>query len=395
MRKCLFYCLLFVIAFHPLLSNGQQSNNSTVKVYYRHLNQNHMTPYIDYEGRYRISANEAENVNHYCFTYKNHRLASIEETGTDYSWIMHPLLFIGSKNIKFTYSPGKRIARYYDEQGTPAPNYKGVYMEETLYNKKGQKTNLKYYDYKGHPMEGVWNISEYKWIYKDSLVIEYRKNLKGDLVDVSPYFPFRISGFCIDLVQHCITHYDLDKNLHIINSPEGIAYYEDKENVEGDQLYWEYYDSLRTMKHPYGYDRGVNQYDKKGNLERINFYVGEKLVSYRAFTYDSKGSIKSYLSVWNGSEQKISSANDILNFTVPGQVKPSLIDTVSHIIKVYVPEATDLSYIVPRIEASQGAFVYPASNIPVDFTRGNVNYEVIAQNTTYRKVWTVAIEKLK
>ena len=149
------------------------------------------------------------------------------------------------------------------------------------------------------------------------------------------------------------------------------------------------------MKHPYGYDRGVNQYDKKGNLERINFYVGEKLVSYRAFTYDPKGSIKSYLSVWNGSEQKISSANDILSFTVPGQVKPSLIDTVSHIIKVYVPEAIDLSYIVPRIDASQGAFVYPASNIPVDFTRGNVNYEVIAQNTTYSKVWTVAIEKLK
>jgi hypothetical protein len=381
------------MTFYPLLSKGQQSNSSTVKVFYRHLNLNHMTPYFDYQGRYKISAKEAKNVNHYCFTYVKNKLLSIEETGTDYSWLIHPLLFVGANKIKYSYLPGKRIARYYDESDNPTPNYKGIYVEETLYNKKGQKTALKYYDYKGHPMQSIWNISQYQWVYSDSLVIEYRKNLKSDLVDVSPYFPFRISGFRIDPIQHTVIHYNLDQNLRTINSSQGIAYYKDREDAHGDQLDWEYYDSKSTMIHPYGYDRGENAFDINGNLERINFYVGKSLMGYRSFTYDSKGGIKSSVSVWNGSNQQMSSGSDILSFSVNGQAKPSFIDTIAHVIKIYVPKNSDQSYIVPQINISQGAVVHPASNVPVDFSKGSLKYEVIAQNTTHKKVWTVEIEK--
>jgi len=391
MKRCFIYCFLLAFILCPLFANTKTQNKGDFKIYYRQINLNHMSPYFDYEGRYKIPAQLAKGVNHFCFTYKNNKLVSIQEIGTHYSWLIHPLLLIGANKIEYSYSAGKRIAKYYDANGKPTPNYKGIYVEETLYNKNGRKTGLKYFDYKGKPMQGIWNISEYHWQYNDSLVIETRKDLQGDSVDVSPYFPFRISGFEIDPVKHTVVQYNLDKNLHVINSSQGIAYYRDKENDRKDQLFWDYYDAKGMKIHPYGYNKGENIFDKNGYLCRINFCIGNDIPGYDIFIYNKNGNVVSYKSVWNGTEQKVATGDNIIDVKVAGEVKPAFIDTVSHAIKIYVPKGSDISYIKPHIRISQGAVVHPASDIPVDFSNGAVKYEVIAQNTVFSKTWNIEV----
>lgn len=391
--KKFWFCfgLLLITTFIMVPVNGQVQKG-TKKLYYLHLKLNHMSPYFDYIGHYPITALEAKKVNHYCFTYYKNKLVSIQEKGTDYCWAIHPLLFMGAEKVCYTYYPGKRIARYFNAQGEPSPNYKGVYVEETTFNKKGQKVSLKYYDYKGKPMQGVWNVAEYDWGYRDSLVIEHRKNVKGDFVDVSPYFPFRVSGFRIDPVKHTIAHYNLDKDYNIVNSSQGIACYKDQENAQGDQLNWKYYDSKGTLISPYGYSEGENIFDHNGYVVKMNFYVGTKVVGTRSFQYNDKGSVKTSTNVWNGVKQISSSDANILVFSIKNQ-KASAIDTLRHTIKIVVPKGTDLSYIVPVISVPAGAACHPASGIPVDFSKGSVKYNVIAGNIVHNQDWIVTVKE--
>jgi hypothetical protein len=143
--------------------------------------------------------------------------------------------------------------------------------------------------------------------------------------------------------------------------------------------------------HPYGYNKGENIFDKNGYLCRINFCIGNDIPGYDVFTYNKRGNVVSYKSVWNSTEQKTATGDDIMNVKVTGQLKPTFIDTVSHTIKIYVPKGSDISYIIPQIRISQGAVVHPASNIPVDFSNGAVEYEVIAQNTVFSKTWKIEV----
>lgn len=391
--KKFWFCLsiLFVTSFILFPVKGQEKNGIK-KLYYRHLKLNHMSPYFDYIGHYPITAQEAKKVNHYCFTYSKNKLVSIEEKGTDYCWMVHPLLFMGAEKVCYTYTSGKRTARYFDEQGKPTPNYKGIYVEVTAYNKKGQKVSLKYFDYQGKPMQGVWNVAEYDWDYRDSLVVEHRKNVNGDFVDVSPYFPFRVSGFRIDPVKHTIAHYDLDENYKIINSPQGIACYKDQENAQGDQLNWKYYDSKGTLISPYGYSEGENIFDYCGYIVKMNFYVGTNVVGTRSFQYNKEGAVKTSTNYWNGVKQLSSSEANIHGFTIKNQ-KSFSIDTLQHTIKITVPKGTDLSRIVPEISVPMGAVVHPASGIPVDFSKGSVKYTVIAANIVHSQDWTVGVKE--
>ncbi|MDP4186646.1 MAG: hypothetical protein Q8907_04990 [Bacteroidota bacterium] len=388
----LIFCLLFTALIFSASINGQ-GQKGTKKLYYRHLKLNHMSPYFDYIGHYPLTAQEAKKVNHYCFTYYKNKLVSIEEKGTDYCWAIHPLLFMGAEKVCYTYTPGKRTARYFNAKGEPSPNYKGVYVEETTFNKRGQKVSLKYYDYKGKPMQGVWNVAEYNWDYRDSLVIEHRKNVKGDWVDVSPYFPFRVSGFKVDPVKHTIAHYNLDENYKIINSPQGIACYKDQENAQGDQLNWKYYDSKGTLISPYGYSEGENIFDHQGYIVKMNFYVGNNVVGTRSFQYNKEGAVKTSTNVWNGVKQISSSEANIHGFTIKNQ-KSSSIDTLQHTIKITVPKGTDLSFIVPVISVPMGAVIHPAPNVPVDFSKGCVRYTVIAANIVHSQDWMVTVNAL-
>ncbi len=99
----------------------------------------------------------------------------------------------------------------------------------------------------------------------------------------------------------------------------------------------------------------------------------------------------------NGDEQVwivtvsiyFSSENDIISFSIPEQVGETVIDDVEHTVELEVPTETDITALVPEIEISENATIFPESGTPQDFT-DPVEYTVIAENGD-EQVWTVAI----
>jgi hypothetical protein len=391
--------VIIVMLLCPLVlcTTSAQTNiihDDTLKLYYRHLYFNHMSPYFDWEGHYPITEDLAKSVNHYCFVYYKDTLRRITEVGTDFSWLIHPLMLIGAERVDYFYSPEKITRKYLNAAGEPFPNYKGIYIEEVTFDETGQAKSLKYFDYKGQPMQGKWGISEYIWEKKDTLIIEKRKNKYGAFVNVAPSFPFRTSGLKIDTINHSITHFNLDDNLKVVNSAEGIACYIDKENSIGDVDAWLYYKSNGEVAFHSDYNYAKTIYDNDGFIKEHKYYVGNELVGQNKFDYDKAGNIKSYSVMWNNQPQSVSTNTDIFSFSIKNQIQNPIINSSEHTIDVYIPLGSDLSYIVPTISVSERSTVQPASGIPVDMSIGSYSYIVIAENTVYMQNWTINVHEV-
>jgi hypothetical protein len=82
-----------------------------------------------------------------------------------------------------------------------------------------------------------------------------------------------------------------------------------------------------------------------------------------------------------------SSANDITRFRVIGQTGSAVIDTTNHSVVFTVPKWVNITRLVPFIEVSPRATIYPASGRRMNFTNP-VSYTVTAEDGT-KQVWTV------
>ncbi|WP_088340883.1 malectin domain-containing carbohydrate-binding protein [Robiginitalea sediminis] len=82
-----------------------------------------------------------------------------------------------------------------------------------------------------------------------------------------------------------------------------------------------------------------------------------------------------------------SAANDIVSFTVGGQVGASDINAVSHTVAFTMPFGTDLSDLTPTIGVSPFASIDPDTGVPNDFT-SPVQYTVTAQDNS-QQIWEV------
>ena len=84
---------------------------------------------------------------------------------------------------------------------------------------------------------------------------------------------------------------------------------------------------------------------------------------------------------------------DIVSFSLPGQEGAAVIDDVQKTIAIQVPKGTDITKMVPAIELSFGAVVFPGSGVETDFT-SPVVYTVTAGDGKTRVEWTVTVTLL-
>lgn len=87
----------------------------------------------------------------------------------------------------------------------------------------------------------------------------------------------------------------------------------------------------------------------------------------------------------------LSSAKDIISFTLAAQTGPAVIDTSAHSVTVQVNSGTNLTSLAPAITVSPNATISPASGEARDFT-GTVTYTVTAQDGSTQQ-WTVTATK--
>ncbi len=89
-------------------------------------------------------------------------------------------------------------------------------------------------------------------------------------------------------------------------------------------------------------------------------------------------------------ERILSSENDILSFSLPGEVSPASIDSENHSITIEVLGGTDVSALTPTIEVSEGATINPSSGETIDFSN-TVSFTVTSEDGTLQS-WTVTVE---
>ncbi len=84
---------------------------------------------------------------------------------------------------------------------------------------------------------------------------------------------------------------------------------------------------------------------------------------------------------------------DIESFSFGKEVAPAKIDKLSHMVSLDVPYGTDVSALLPTIELSAGASIFPISGLTRDFTKP-VTYIVTAEDGTTTQEWTVLVNVL-
>ena len=86
----------------------------------------------------------------------------------------------------------------------------------------------------------------------------------------------------------------------------------------------------------------------------------------------------------------LSSAAEILTFTLPEQTGAATINSTNGTVSIEVLYGTNVTALTPTITVSAGANIVPASGVAQNFT-SPVTYTVTAQDATTTKVWTVTV----
>ncbi|WMX12354.1 hypothetical protein [Aureispira sp. CCB-E] len=191
MNKTNFILIKIVLAF---VTTSYAQGNNIKKEYYRHLIFRE-TPYSDTRGNHPIDNATAQKEAHYLFVYDeqdrlievSHRLgdALIADNGNWDSFIWF------SPKMTIEYQANQEIRHYYDHLNKPIEAHGAMYKAVFLINKKGKRTEVKFYNKDNQPSENAWGIHTYQWEHlKDGTVIEKRFDLKGAPKTIRPNFTF-------------------------------------------------------------------------------------------------------------------------------------------------------------------------------------------------------------
>ncbi len=243
------------------------------KKYYGNLVGNHVSPYFPIRGNHEMDSTTAKTLPHYIFIYDaNDRLTSIINNHPRVN-NEHPLIHLSRiDSVAFSYSLNTETRIFYNKKGDRVRNLKQVYKEIYTYENNKLK-QLEFKDVEDNAMQSNWNIAKYVWFKKDSLTIEKRYNLKNDLVSLSPYFNFGITGITCNEKGLPKAHYNLDTNYIISNSSFGVASYKDTYDSQDHHIKYAYYNNLdKPVNNPWGYSIGILNYDSNGEVISLDAY---------------------------------------------------------------------------------------------------------------------------
>ncbi len=252
---------LLLIFAAPLYS--QTSPNTD---YYRHLRYNHISPYATISGIHPIDPSTAKSTSHYVFSY-NGSGKLVEVINNHYhTEKKHPLASIGVYKLVIDYQGGKETRLFYDIKGNRISNDRAVYKEVYTYDKNKFKSKLEFFDLNDLPMESNWAIASYEWTPQKDFVIERRFNLKKEMVNVSPYFEFGITGIQLDEKGLPKAHYNLNEQLAVTNNSVGVAAYRDVFDAKGNHITYSYYNAQDSLTlNQWKFAVGQKSYDEWGN----------------------------------------------------------------------------------------------------------------------------------
>lgn len=241
--------------------------------YYRQLRYNHVSPFIEIAGIHPIDSVSASKTSHYIFKYDTSNRISEIVNNHYHTEKTHPLASLGAYKVLFTYKDGKEIRTFYNPNNKRITNERGVYKEIYLVGKNNVKKQLNFFDLDDKPIESNWKIAEYKWTETETYILEKRYNLKKELVNLSPYFEFGITGIIIDKNGIPKGHYNLNEKLEVVDNYFGTASYQDTYDNLGNHIKYTYHNSNdELIMNQWNYAIGEKIYDEQGNNIQLNLY---------------------------------------------------------------------------------------------------------------------------
>jgi YD repeat-containing protein len=302
-KRSLLIIITLIVAGFALISCNQTKETTetdeNVK-HFRHILFSE-TVFDDIRGTYPITAEEADKINNYKFTYDDEgRLVRVEFVRGDellgYS-------STGAAKTVIEYTDNQEIRHFFDENNEPTIN-RGVFKYVFDLNDDGMRTGLKFYDKEGNPVENNNSIAYYKWEKtKDGLIRENRFNLNDEETVMNEFCPFyelrftydengyvkRMANFQADTMYNCTVENCGDV---------GVSYFLFDINEKGDLLEFSVHNTVGQYSNLYwGWARFESKYDENGNTVEVayfdqdNEYLAGKAIPVRQYKYDEHGSV--------------------------------------------------------------------------------------------------------
>jgi len=257
--------LLFLI-----LVTMQVAGQNQYTKYYKHLVFRE-TPYAQVRGRIEISRERTKNENHYKFTFNDKNkpilieyLYGDKQISRKRAGIMDGFRNIYSKTV-MSYQENLEIRTFYDTKGMQCKNGMNVFKEVYEYNNEGKRIGVKFYDRDNKLTNNTWNIAEYIWkpVGKYNM-IEKRKNVKGEYVNMRPYYHFMTTLYKYTKDGMLISMNHIDESHNLIND----------------------------FDNEYGISMDKAEYDNNLNLIGFKFYNTKKEHTIGSFLKSAGGKIE-------------------------------------------------------------------------------------------------------
>lgn len=254
--------LLLFLCISLSIHAQKQSKES----YFRHLRYNHVSPFVELAGTHPMSSKTAKGTSHYVFKYDHSGRLSEIINNHYHTEKQHPLASLGVYRMVISYEDNKEIRTFYDPNNKRVTNDRAVFKEVFLYDNKGFKNTLIFYNLEEQPMASNWGIATYNWTKHKKLIIEKRYNIENQPVNVSPYFDFGTTGILLDKKGAPKAHYNLNEQLEVTNNAVGIASYQDTYDAIGNHVTYTYHDDKGDLAlNQWQFAIGEKAYDSIGN----------------------------------------------------------------------------------------------------------------------------------
>ena len=269
--------------------------------HYRHLLFSE-TPWDAIEGTYKISAEEAKNINNYKFTYNDKQGLVLVEYCRDTNLMEFSRL--GAAKIVISYEENKEIRHYFNTFNEAVEVNGKVFKSVYEMDVSGLRTGLKFYGEDGEPIENRNKIGYYTWSKTPmGMVKENRYTLAGEETVLNEFCPFYELRFSYDengKIQR-MANYEKDA-LYDCTAENcgniGVSYFDFTMNEDGGLLEFSVHSTTGQLSNLYwGWARFSLTLDENGYAIERRMYdqddelVGGKMIPISQFTYDESGSL--------------------------------------------------------------------------------------------------------
>jgi YD repeat-containing protein len=295
----LFMLAVVILGFVACNQKPATEKDANVK-YYKQLLFSE-TPWDLERGSHEISAEEAEKVNNYKFTWNDDgTLASVEYNRNG---VLLGYSSLRAAKITYTYEGNKQVKHFFNKEGEPIESG-GAFTQEYTLDDSGMRVAMRFLDKEGNPTENRNNIHNYEWSKLDNgMIRELRYNLAKEETIMNPFCPFYELRFTYDdngyVTQMANYEADTMYNCTAENCGDvGVSYFLFENNDKGDLLTFSVHSTTGQLSNLYwGWAKRKNIVDENGNpvktviYDQDNELLGGKGIPVTANEYNEHGAL--------------------------------------------------------------------------------------------------------